>query len=197
MEKINLIFMITLLLLIGCNEKVTNIEKNTENQNSKIVQNNSIDIKNDHNSNNVEIINNLDKQDEIKIVPCKMEEELINLSAKENCCVGFKNKNVHSNGIHIYAYCSKELNAKEDNSVTNKNISSCSINKDCLIVPYNHCCGSTKRAINKKYLDEYNAHPEWQKFNDVQACSIIGQCPDDSNINKTECKNGMCNLNYN
>lgn len=65
----------------------------------------------------------------------------------------------------------------------------CEADTDCILVSYRHCCGLTKRAINKKYEALYKSRPELQKFNDPETCAVIGRCPDDSKITKTICQN--------
>lgn len=73
--------------------------------------------------------------------------------------------------------------------VKEEELNLCEVDTDCIIVAYRHCCGLTKRAINKKYEALYKARPEWQKFDDPETCAVIGRCPDDSKINKTICQN--------
>lgn len=63
----------------------------------------------------------------------------------------------------------------------------CEQDGDCMIVSYSHCCGSTKRAIHKKYALEYENHPEWQEFSDPEVCADIGLCPSDIEMNATIC----------
>jgi len=72
--------------------------------------------------------------------------------------------------------------------VTLSQIKVCESDEDCVIVPYAHCCGSTRQAINRKYKDMYDANPQWQKFNDPDICAIIGQCQDDSNFDEAWCR---------
>lgn len=83
-----------------------------------------------------------------------------------------------------------------EKSVTEKDLDLCVQDKDCIIVPHNHCCGSTKKAVNRDYLDIYNSHPEWQKFDDGYVCARIGICPDDSNVNSARCEDARCVLVY-
>lgn len=64
----------------------------------------------------------------------------------------------------------------------------------CIVVAYVHCCGSTKRAINAAHADEYKAHPEWQAFNDPEACAVIGQCRPDEDATAAKCSSGRCEL---
>jgi hypothetical protein len=75
-------------------------------------------------------------------------------------------------------------------------INVCLDNVDCIVVPYSHCCGSTKRAIHARFLDAYNAHPEWQVFNDPGPCAVIGACRSDSEVTEARCNNGFCSLVY-
>lgn len=67
-------------------------------------------------------------------------------------------------------------------------LSSCVAGDVCLVVPYDHCCGATKRAINDVYLVEYEAHPEWQSYNDPAACALIGACRDDQDVVEAWCR---------
>ena len=50
-------------------------------------------------------------------------------------------------------------------------ISRCEVDADCIYVEYDHCCTSV-RAINRAYLEEYYAHPEWQGV-DLSTCMDI------------------------
>src|SRR6266849_6562772 len=70
----------------------------------------------------------------------------------------------------------------------------CEKNSDCIVVPYSHCCGSTRRAINRRYEVEYSKHKEWQSFNDPEQCALMGACPDDKHINKVRCRYNRCEL---
>lgn len=72
-------------------------------------------------------------------------------------------------------------------------LSSCTQDAECVVVPYKHCCGSTKRAINKNQLESYNSHPEWQVF-DGPDCAAIGVCAPDANVTTAECQKGQCQL---
>ena len=69
----------------------------------------------------------------------------------------------------------------------------CSKDSDCIIVPYKHCCGSTKRAINKKYKELYEKTPEWQRYGKPN-CAVMGACMPDRNLKKTVCLSGRCQL---
>lgn len=84
-------------------------------------------------------------------------------------------------------------------AISESDLNFCQRDSDCVVVPYSHCCGSTKTAINKRYLDAYNAHPEWQVFNDPATCAVIGVCRDDSNVTDAVCEfapEGICQLEY-
>ena len=72
--------------------------------------------------------------------------------------------------------------------VTEQDLSLCEVDSDCLIVPYKHCCGTTKRAINQKWSDVYYGHPEWQTFDNKTLCAVIGQCPSDAYIATSTCE---------
>lgn len=78
--------------------------------------------------------------------------------------------------------------AEEFSEIGQEDIDICEVSSDCIVVPYSHCCGSTKRAINKKYKTHYDKNPSWQKFDDPQACSLIGVCPDDSQVTEAVCE---------
>lgn len=80
-------------------------------------------------------------------------------------------------------------------------INRCTKTEECIVVPYTSCCGSTKRAINKEFLDEYQSTPAWQSFNRPEVCNVIGRCRDDSMVTESICvleqgKNGRCELKY-
>lgn len=63
----------------------------------------------------------------------------------------------------------------------------CTSDLDCTVVPYQHCCGSTKRAINVGYQWLYEATPEWQVY-DAPECAMIGSCMDDSAVTVALCE---------
>jgi len=77
-------------------------------------------------------------------------------------------------------------------TITRNNLQKCEEDSECIIVPYSSCCGSTKKAINKDYLDEYNSHPSWQKFEDPERCALMGFCGYDSEVTSAKCDNGGC-----
>ncbi len=79
-------------------------------------------------------------------------------------------------------------------NVNTASIGICSFDSECIVVPYYHCCGSTKLAINIKYEALYYSHPEWQKFYDPDICAVIGMCAPDYNINEATCVNNRCQL---
>lgn len=79
-------------------------------------------------------------------------------------------------------------------AVKEADLGKCEKNSDCIIVPFSHCCGSTKAAINKKYLKDYQKNPAWQKFDNPSTCAVIGMCAPDKDINKTKCEAGQCQL---
>ncbi len=84
--------------------------------------------------------------------------------------------------------------------ISQSDLALCQQDSDCVVVPYDHCCGATKSAINQRYLDVYNDHPEWQSFNDPATCAVIGICPDDSAIDTALCQGsplGTCQLDFN
>jgi hypothetical protein len=78
--------------------------------------------------------------------------------------------------------------------VTEDDLTSCISISDCIVVAYAHCCGATKRAINGAYLSAYESHPEWQVFDDLSICAVIGVCRDDSAVTSATCAEGICSL---
>ena len=82
-----------------------------------------------------------------------------------------------------------------DSSITEVDINICIKDSDCIVVPYSHCCGSTKRTINKKYKKLYESTPEWQVFYGA-VCNVIGLCASDAHINTALCRSHMCVLKY-
>lgn len=87
-----------------------------------------------------------------------------------------------------------------DDAITEDDLSACSNDDECIVVDYAHCCGSTKRAINAAFEDEYAAHPEWQSFFEEELCATIGICRDDSAVTTAQCARngdeaqGFCSL---
>ncbi len=84
-------------------------------------------------------------------------------------------------------------------TITEAELADCSWDEDCTIVTYDHCCGSTRRAINAAHVATYEAHPEWQVFDDPATCAVIGACPDDSAVVAAWCyragaAQGTCQL---
>ncbi len=83
----------------------------------------------------------------------------------------------------------------EGTSITEDEIDFCERNSDCIDVPYTSCSCSTKRVINKEYLDEYNNHPEWQEYYNEETCSMMGVCQSYENINYSiKCEENKCKL---
>jgi len=81
--------------------------------------------------------------------------------------------------------------------LTEEDLVRCLEDADCVVVPYDHCCGATRRAINEAYRDEYEAHPEWQSFSDPEACAEMDMCLDDSDVTSASClgaPDGSCQL---
>lgn len=87
---------------------------------------------------------------------------------------------------------------EELDRIEEQDIDICRSDFDCIVVPYNHCCGSTKRAIDKKYLELYQSKPEWQTFKG--SCHLMGLCPDDSHVTQAACERrnetSRCLLKY-
>lgn len=78
--------------------------------------------------------------------------------------------------------------------VSEREINVCQVDEDCIVVPYHHCCGAIKRAINKKWLDAYKASSTLQKFDNPSLCAIIGKCADDSNVTSSACVSDSAGL---
>ncbi|TSC83505.1 MAG: hypothetical protein G01um101416_1238 [Microgenomates group bacterium Gr01-1014_16] len=95
--------------------------------------------------------------------------------------------------IHFVPKTAQEP-APTTNDVKEEDIVKCVKDSDCLVVPYNHCCGASKKAINKKYESLYFSKPEWQSFNDQSVCSRIGLCPPDNFVTEAICSDNYCNL---
>lgn len=72
--------------------------------------------------------------------------------------------------------------------ITEQDLSLCEVDSDCIIVPYAHCCGATKRAINQKWGDLYYGRPEWQRFDNETLCSVIGRCLEDDYVTAAICE---------
>ncbi len=84
-------------------------------------------------------------------------------------------------------------------ALTEDELQHCKQNSDCIVVPYSHCCGSTKRAINKKHKLLYESKPEWQKFSDPAQCALMGACMTDKYVTEAECRGEKvlrCQLKY-
>jgi hypothetical protein len=82
-------------------------------------------------------------------------------------------------------------------NVTEEELDRCTEEKECIIVvDYIHCCGTTKRAINRKHQRYYEWHYESQFFNNPETCAVIGMCPDDSNVTSAKCENNKCRMIY-
>lgn len=75
----------------------------------------------------------------------------------------------------------------ESEEMSAEKVDHCSRDSDCILVPYRHCCGSTQKAINKRYKAVYEANPAWQKFDDPAKCALMGMCPSDKGVTKAAC----------
>lgn len=89
--------------------------------------------------------------------------------------------------VAMNAFATKPLAKEAD-------ITQCKADSDCVIVPYSHCCGATKKAINKKFLDLYKKTKPWQKFDDPGVCAVAGQCMSDVKVKEVKCEAGQCQL---
>lgn len=104
--------------------------------------------------------------------------------------------------LSVLLFCAASLSCHAKNSTPaptasatqEQDIVKCEKDSDCIIVPYRHCCGSTKGAINKKFLDLYNKTPEWQKFDNQKSCAVMGVCMSDEKVKDAQCKSGQCQL---
>ncbi len=88
-------------------------------------------------------------------------------------------------GYYLYQY---NYNSSKVSLSSYEDIDICDNDTDCIIVPYQHCCGSTKKAINKMYLKHYEEHPEWQTFKNPIVCQMMGFCPEDTDVEKSSCQ---------
>lgn len=79
-------------------------------------------------------------------------------------------------------------------AVTEAELAVCEKSSDCIVVPYRHCCGSSKRAINKKHKALYESTPAWRKFDDPSKCALMGACPPDKHMTEAECLAKRCEL---
>lgn len=75
-----------------------------------------------------------------------------------------------------------------DSPVLEAQIDLCAVASDCVIVPYQHCCGRTKRAIHRQYRKLYEATPAWQRFNDAEPCAVMGICAPDGALTGVSCE---------
>lgn len=80
-------------------------------------------------------------------------------------------------------------------ALTEDELDDCAVDADCIVVPYDHCCGATRRAINKAHQDAYDAHPEWQSYHEDD-CALIGACQPDDDVTEATCEpsSGTCRL---
>lgn len=72
--------------------------------------------------------------------------------------------------------------------ITEADLAVCEKDDDCIVVPYQHCCGQTKRAIHRRHHELYLRTPMWRKFNDPEVCAVMGACPSDSLLTKARCE---------
>ncbi len=87
----------------------------------------------------------------------------------------------------------------ESEELSEEKLSHCSTDADCIVVPYRHCCGSSKRAINRRHLKAFEANPSWRKFDDPGQCALMGMCPSDKAVTKAVCGGHpirSCELKY-
>jgi len=70
----------------------------------------------------------------------------------------------------------------------------CEQDSDCIYIRYNHCCVSF-RSINRKYVDDYNAHPEWQGV-DRETCIDI-PCEPTALFEEIDTESSTCIRDYN
>jgi hypothetical protein len=79
--------------------------------------------------------------------------------------------------------------------VTETLLQDCCEPNDCTIVGHNHCCGQTKKAINKAYEDVYYDTSAWHLYKG-EDCATIGMCPIDRHISTVTCRHNRCELVY-
>lgn len=94
----------------------------------------------------------------------------------------------------LSCYATKPVLAPAASTTKEEDIVKCEKDADCVIVPYRHCCGATKKAINKKFLELYNKTSEWQKFDNPQICAVAGVCLSDDKVKDAQCETGRCQL---
>lgn len=70
----------------------------------------------------------------------------------------------------------------------------CESDDQCVVMEHSHCCGATKKPINRKYLDYYRKTPAMQKTDDPELCAVVGLCRDDSTVRQAVCRKGRCEL---
>lgn len=80
--------------------------------------------------------------------------------------------------------------------VLESQLANCSSDSECIVVPYIHCCGRTKRAINRKHRQIYEATKAWQSFQEPETCELMAKCPDDSAVTKAICEKKQCQLKF-
>lgn len=98
--------------------------------------------------------------------------------------------------VLLLLLANNQVLAGEKQAIMPRDIAACKIDSDCVIVPHNHCCGSTKMAINKKFLTAYGKNKAWQKFDTASTCAVIGQCMSDADVTDTKCEAGFCQLRF-
>ena len=83
---------------------------------------------------------------------------------------------------------------EQESTVEEADLQRCAAGQDCVVVPYSHCCGATKKAINALYEQVYKDHSEWHVFADEDACAVIGMCAPDDDVTAAACVGNVCTL---
>jgi len=86
----------------------------------------------------------------------------------------------------------------EPSSSAPQDLALCTVDDECIVVPYGDCCAS-KTAINKKYEEEYLRDPEWQRPSEerLKLCTVI-ECSDEAQgVTSARCVQNVCVLDKN
>jgi hypothetical protein len=91
--------------------------------------------------------------------------------------------------VQAMSGCAADNTASE---VQEQDIVACEASSECVLVPYSHCCGATKRGINRRYRALYEARPEWQSYAQPEVCATLGQCFPDTALHASRCVENRC-----
>lgn len=70
----------------------------------------------------------------------------------------------------------------------------CREDGDCVLVPFDHCCGPQQRAVNARWKELYLARKDWNTFDDPQLCARIGACADTRDREIARCTGQRCTV---